>query len=180
MKRLLKIAAGGVGLIALLAVGVLYYHGAFLDLTVDEKSAGPFHFIYKEMKGTNMSQVGVITNELNDLLSKRSFATQRPFDLFFPDGHAEIGFVIDQREFATLDAADTSFSTRIIAQQRFMTTTFPWKNVMSYMVGFMKVDPLLSEHRKKHGYRKTWAATLHQGDIITYFQPIEPELIAPH
>jgi hypothetical protein len=43
----------------------------------------------------------------------------------------------------------------------------------------MKVDPALEAHRKKNGYRKTWAAARHDGDFITYLQPIVKELIAP-
>jgi hypothetical protein len=51
--------------------------------------------------------------------------------------------------------------------------------VLSYIVGFMKVDPALEAHRKKNGYRKTWAATRNDDGVITYLQPIEKELIAP-
>ncbi len=179
MNRIFRILLGIIGIVVALVVGILSYLGGFRTITIEEKQMGPFHFVYREMMGTDMSQIGIITNELNDVLLKRRCATHKPFDVFYPDGHAEIGFVVDEPEYSRLSAADTSYLRKEIPGQRFMTTTFPWKMVMSYMVGFMKVDPALEEYRKQHGYRKTWAATRHDDDIITYFQPIEQELFAP-
>jgi len=37
----------------------------------------------------------------------------------------------------------------------------------------------LPDLKSKYGYRKTWAATRHDGDTITYLQPIVKDLIAP-
>ena len=179
MNRILKITLAIIGIVVALVVGLLSYLGGFSTITIEEKQMGPFYLVYREMKGTDMSQIGIITNELNDVLVKKGYATHKPFDVFYPDGHAEIGFEVDEAEYSRFSAADTSYLSKEIPGQRFMTTTFPWKMVMSYMVGFMKVDPALEAYRKQHGYRKTWAATRHDDDIITYLQPIEQDLFAP-
>lgn len=185
MKSILKILFSAIAIVVVLAVAAYAYLGGFSSVTIEEQQMGPFTVLYKDMVGADMSQVGTITREIEAALKAAGFVSHKPFDIFYPDGHAEIGFVVAVNEAPTyglvekLSMFESKYKIKFIPAGTFMTTTFPWKMVWSYMVGFMKVDPALEAHRKKNGYRKTWAATRHDDAVITYLQPIEKELIAP-
>lgn len=185
MKRILKILLTLLAALVVLAVAAYACLGGFSSVTIEEQQMGPFTILYKDMVGADMSQVGTITHEIEEALRGAGFVSHKPFDIFYPDGHAEIGFVVAVNEAPTdglvekLSMFESKYKIKFIPAGAFMTTTFPWKMVLSYMVGFMKVDPALEAHRKKNGYRKTWAATRHDGESITYLQPIVKELIAP-
>ena len=177
MNRILKTLLTILAVLVVLIVGAYGYLGGFRSITIEEKQMGPFHFAYREMVGTDFSKISEITTALDAELRDKGVTTLHPFDLFNPEGGGEIGFVVSESEAEQL--LNSSIRIKTIPMQQCMVATFPWKNPMSYMVGFMKVDPALEAHRKKNGYRKTWAATRHDGDTITYLQPIVKELIAP-
>ncbi len=177
MKRVFKILLSILLGIVVLAVAAYAYLGGFRSITIEEKQMGPFHFAYREMVGTDFSKVREITTALDAELRSKGLTSLQQFDLFNPEGGGEIGFVVSENEAQQL--LSSSIRIKTIPAQQCMVTTFPWKNPISYMIGFMKVDPALEAHRKKNGYRKIWAATRHDGDLITYLQPIVKELIAP-
>ncbi len=173
MKRFIKIILSLLLLAVLGLVGLYAYLGGFESIVIAEKQAGPFRLVYREMRGTDMQQVGTITDEIAKTLTKAGFRTHQPFDVFFPDAvPSQIGFVIAAEEEVKLAALDPSIKQRTIPAQKCMVTTFPWKRPASFIVGYMKVDPALKAYRDKHNYANGWAATLHDGDIITYIQPV--------
>lgn len=173
MKRLIKIILSLL-LVAILAlVGFYAYLGGFEDITIVEKQMGPFHLVYREMQGTDMKEIGVITDGLANALTNAGFKTHQPFDVFFPNGKpSQIGFVIAADEKPRLSVLDASIKTRIIPAQKCMVATFPWKSPASYIVGYMKVDPALKAYREQRGYVEGWAATRHDNEFITYLQPL--------
>lgn len=177
MRRFLKIALSLIVIVVALAIAAFGYLGGFRSITIEEKQMGPYLFAYREMVGTDFSKVSEITTALDAELRSKGVTTLQPFDLFNPEGGGEIGFAVSESEAEQL--LNSSIRIKTIPMQQCMVATFPWKNPMSYMIGFMKVDPALEAYRKTNGYRKTWAATRHNGDTITYLQPIVKELIAP-
>ena len=61
---------------------------------------------------------------------------------------------------------------RMIGRQRYMKTTFPFKNRLSFVIGYFKVDPAFASYRAAHGYRPSLAIARNDGDEITYLQPV--------
>ena len=179
MKRVFKILLSILLGIGVLCIAAYAYLGGFSTVVIEEQQMGPFTLVYKDMSGTDMSQVGAITHEIEDALRTAGFTTQKPFDVYYPDMKAEIGFIVDASEAGKLSQFGDKFKIETIPAGMYMTTTFPWKNPFSYIIGFIKVAHALEAHRMNSGYRKTWAATRHDGEYITYLQPIVKELIAP-
>jgi hypothetical protein len=175
MNRVLKIILVILLLVVVAAISMYAYLGGFKKTVIREERLGPFSIVYKEILGDDLSQAGEITSQLDGELKAAGFVSQRPFEVFHPDGHAEIGFVFGPTEVHRLSALGNKYRLKYISAGTFMTTTFPWKMKLSYMVGFMKVEPALEEYRNKNGYRKTWAATRHDVTLITYLQPVEKE-----
>ena len=169
-----------IGLAAFIAIflclsGLFVYLGGFRSITIVEQTSGPYLLAYRELPVVNFSKFGEITTGLNQNLRALGLTPVRPFDIFYPDQRAEIGFIIESADSARVAQAGGSILVKTIPAQRFITTTFPWKTSLSYLVGFMKVDPAFVKYRESHGMRKTWAATEHEGDSILYLQPIEKE-----
>ena len=119
-----------------------------------------------------MKQVGEITTALNLLLESAGIARRKPLDVFFPDGRGEIGFSVEAASADQLRALGDKARIKEIAAQRFMVAEFPWRNPMSFMVGYMKVDPALADYRRAHEYKKVEALALNDGKTIVYMQPV--------
>lgn len=156
--------------LAILAFAI--YMGAFSIVVIEEREQGPYTLVYREMSGNDMKQVGEITLALNTLLAERGIVRRKPFDIFFPDGRAEIGFAIEGALPGQIAGLSNQAKVREIPAQRCMVARFPWRNTLSFFVGYLKVDPALTNYRTEHGYSKVEAYSLDDGDTIVYMQPI--------
>lgn len=169
MKKIVLIVLLAV-VIAILAFAI--YMGAFSSVVIEEREQGPYLLVYREMSGNDMKQVGEITMSLNTLLEERGIARRKPFDIFFPDGRAEIGFAIESALPRQIGALSDQAKVREIPARRCMVARFPWRNALSFIVGYLKVDPALTNYRTAHGYSKVEAYSLDNGDTIVYMQPV--------
>lgn len=151
------------------------YMGAFMSVHIHEKSIGPFHLVYKEMVGTDFKKVGQITTDLDSMLKRVGLSGYYPLDIYFPDTQPnQIGFMVQDSSVSGVLASDSTIRYRLIPLQLSMVTEFPYRNPMSFFLGYMKIDKSLSEHRHHKKYKKTEAGTINYGDTIVYFQPIIP------
>lgn len=159
-------------ILVVVVLAVAAYLGLFHGVHVEEAECGPFKFVYREMSGTNMKKVGEITNALAGLLDAQGITQRKPLDVFFPDGAAQIGFAVEGAPESKLAALSGEMKIRDVPIGRCMKADFPWKSPLSFMVGYIKVDPAFRKHRESHGYRKVEAMALNQGSNILYLQPI--------
>ncbi len=153
----------------------LAYLGAFHRVVIEEANHGPFTFVYREMVGTDMRQIEEITMALAGPLAEAGIDSRVPLDVFYPDGRTEAGFAVDGAEEAQLRRLEGHALVREIAADTFMSTRFPWRNPLSFIVGYFKVDPALARHRAAHGYKKVEALALNTANTILYLQPIVKE-----
>jgi hypothetical protein len=168
----------GVGLVFCWAIALLYltYMGAWRSVTIAEREEGPFLFVYREVQGTDQRQVGTVTTDLRGQLDAAGVSGIRPFDVFQPTTTKlpnEIGFIVPEDEIAKLGSMKDA-TQRIIPRQRYMATEFPFRNRLSFIVGYFKVDPALAKYRKQRSYGTTLAISRNDGEIITYLQPVVP------
>jgi hypothetical protein len=147
------------------------YLGVFSTLVVTEGSPGSFVFVYREMRGTSMSEVEAITSELSALLEAQQIRRQ-PLDAFFPDGRAEIGFAVSGVDAPTLAALASHMKHREVLSPPSMVARFPWRNRLSFIVGAAKADRAFAAYRAAHSYAKVEAYMLNMGETILFFQPI--------
>ena len=165
--------------IALIVTLFAGWLGAFRSISIAERSAGPFLLIYREMDGTDMRQVATITDRIAALLDAHHIDRRKPFAIYFPGGRAnQIGFVVDGSDETALRAVASDAQVRTIAAETVMTTEFPWRSPLSFVVGYMKVDPALTRHRAAHGYIRTEAYAMNDGDRIVYMQPARKQAAA--
>lgn len=151
-------------------IAYLVYMGAFLPITIEEKQMGPFHFLYKEINGKDYSLIGKTTTEITNILKQYNFSNQKPLQVFYPDteNKVEVGFLVDEK---VNDLKELKSKT--IPQCQCLITSFPWRNSLSFILGFSKVDPVLNNHRKSNNYKKTEVMVMLESDSIVYIQRIE-------
>ena len=148
MKKIVSIV---VLTLVVAALAFAAYMGAFASIVIKEQEQGPYTLMYHEMNGNDMGKVGEITVTLNKLLSEHGISRRRPFDVFFPDGRTEIGFAVEGVSHEQLATIREHAKVREIPAQRCMVARFPWRNTLSYIIGYLKVDPALAEHRSSYG-----------------------------
>lgn len=148
-----------------------------MSIDIVEREVGPYSLVYRTMRGTDLQQAGAITTELESLLDRNGVTPRRPFDVFYPADSQpnEIGFVltagIAEQTRASL-ASIPGVQLREVPRQRAMVTRFPWKSRLSFLVGYLKVDPALRAYRDKAWYKDAPAYALNQGTTIAYMQPV--------
>lgn len=152
-------------------IGYLIYMGAFLPILIEEKKIGPFHFLYKEMEGKDFSLIGKATSDIARILTQYNFSNQRPLQVFYPDEEnkkVEVGFVVEE---SVSELKDLKVKT--ISSMNCLTTSFPWRNSLSFVLGYSKVDPTLRNYRHSNGYKKTEVMVMLESDSIFYMQRID-------
>jgi hypothetical protein len=95
-----------------------------------------------------------VTTDLRGQLDAAGVSGIRPFDVFQPTTTKlpnEIGFIVPEDEIAKLGSMKDA-TQRIIPRQRYMATEFPFRNRLSFIVGYCKVDPALAKYRKQRSY----------------------------
>lgn len=150
----------------------VWYMGVFQSIVIEEQDQGPFTLVYQEMRGNDMKQVGEITTKLDKILREHGITYRKPLDVFFPDNKAEIGFAVENASPDQLIALGAQTKVREIPVQHYMVSHFPWRNKMSFIAGYMKVDPALKKYRSEHNYKTVEAYALNNGDTIEYMQPV--------
>ena len=150
----------------------IWYMGVFQSIVIEERDRVPYILVYQEMTGNDMKQVGEITTKLDKLLTEHGITHRKPLDVFFPDNKAEIGFAVENSSSNQLRALGEQTKIREIPVQHYMVSHFPWRIKMSFIVGYLKVDPALKKYRSEHNYKTVEAYALNSGNTIDYMQPI--------
>jgi hypothetical protein len=149
------------------------YMGAFHHVTIAEEDRGPFTFVYVGLGADELKNVGPVTTQVDAMLDAAGVTQRKPLDVFLPDSTAEVGFAVEGASPDQLANLPGKAAVKEIPVQRCMVTVFPWRNRLSFMFGFMKVDPALGAYRAAHGYVKTEAMAMVDGGEIVYMQRID-------
>jgi hypothetical protein len=168
LKRLLVTITILIGLL------VCFYAlmGGFNTIEISESEEGPFYFIYQELTEHDYSGVEKITNELNTMLDVERIK-RSPFDVFQPENSGlpnEIGFVVMESPNEKIINGITKY--RVVPKGMYMKTIFPFKNRLSYMVGYVKINSALESYRAENNYKDAPAITINKGGEIIYLQPV--------
>ena len=164
-----------VALLLGVSVGALAYLGAFASVVVEERTMGPFHFVYRTLDGSDPRRVGEITDRVGMALRAAGVTKIRPFDIFYPEGAGkpnEIGWEVAEEHAQSLATLGSAYLQRTLPAQPCMVARFPWKHPLSFVVGFLRVDGALRAHREANGYQAAPAYTLNEGKQIAYIQPV--------
>lgn len=154
------------------AVGLLFYHGALLKVSVSEDEFGPFQFVFQPVIAANPQSADRISREIDEMLAGIGVEATRPMSIHYRDGSAQIGLVVED-VYLNLRLSNGT-TVRDIDQVRYAVTAFPWKSPLSPVVGRYKAEPALEAYREAKGYNQSELMTLLAGENILFMQPIMP------
>src|SRR5271157_4836532 len=77
------------------------------------------------------------------------------------DLRSDVGFLLEGKELSRAGAIMTRIKVRMIGQRNYAVAAFPIKSKMSYMMGAMRVYPVLGKYMQMKGYKMTPAIEIY-------------------
>ena len=169
----MKIVLAIVGGLVVVLAGLLGWMGAMSGVKVQEQDMGPYLFVYVQDPTTDFSKVGQLTEALGQQLDAAGFTQRQPAQIYYPTGRGiqnQIGFVVDRTVPLGVLGAEAFF--RPVPVQRYLVARFPFRNPLSFRVGYYRVEPALQKQRRQKNYAETSVTVILDGDSILYLQPV--------
>ncbi len=176
MNRFWKNLVALLVLLAVILIGFLWYMGCFGSYEVDVRSMGPYNFVYEEYTGP-YAQSGPVFTRMQEALASDGIGTNvwlgiyydNPEEVSGDDLRSELGSIIDEVQVTVLPE---DYSLRTIEADEYAVVKFPFKNMLSYMIGPMVVYPVLEEYFGDSEDAE-YAIELYTENAIYYMIPVE-------
>ncbi len=170
----LQILLGIIVMIGFLGLAGAAYFGALTKLDITEKKMGSFQIVYRELAGINSKDIKDMKIKLHGEMTEAGVTAIAPLDVFYPQDAGKpnkIGFQVEEAD-VTKMTEYSGIMADVVPEGQYIVTMFPFKNPLSYLVGYLKVDPAFKVYRQRNGYAEAPGLSRHDGDHITYMQPV--------
>jgi len=136
-------------------VAFLFYMGVFSYIYIAEETKGPYIIAYVEHVGP-YHKVGKVMMELDNKMRKLGFNSNDGLGIYYDDPkktpkdklRCEVGSIITVDDINKIEANRDKLNFKTIEKQKYLVAKFPIKNIMSYMLGPMKIYPAFEKHLK--------------------------------
>ncbi len=181
MKYFLYILLALVIIVLVLA----WYLGMFSKYEVTEREVGPNTVAYAEFVGP-YAKTGPVMNQVRDDLVAEDIKPTSGFGLYFDNPkttpkeelRSEVGSIIAPEDIAKLTQSGEKYKVKTIEKKNSLVLEFPYKNMLSFMIGPMKAYSVMEKYMAEKGIEWTEdMSTMEIYDIknkmITYIVGIE-------
>lgn len=171
----MKIMLGALAAALVVVLGGLGWMGALSPVKVAERDMGPYQFVYVQEASTDAGRIGELTTALAARLEAAGVTQRKPAQEFYPTGRGiqnQIGFLVEQSVNRDVLGAETFL--RPIDVQRYMVVEFPYRNALSFVVGYARVEGAFRKHRERNKYGQPGTMVILDGDRILYLEAIVP------
>jgi DNA gyrase inhibitor GyrI len=146
----------------MLIIGYLYHMGMFSLYVVAEENIGPYKYVYKTHMGP-YKETGQIGMDVYNNLLEDDIQTKLGLGIYYDNPkntpadqlRSEMGSIIETSDYEKFETVKEKYSVKEIPETKCMVVRFPIKNNLSYMVGPMKVYPIIEKYMQKMGYKMT-------------------------
>jgi hypothetical protein len=152
-----------IGILVIAIVGFLAYLDFFSTIKVEEKEIGEYTIAGIEIVGP-YSKVGQYIGDVDKKLKELGINSSKGFGIYYDDPkitpkekcRSFVGNIIDKKDFDKIKFIP-SIGLKIdsIPKINAITAEFPIKNNMSYMIGPMKVYPVISKYMMDKKYKSS-------------------------
>jgi len=145
----------------LIAIGFFWYMGAFTTIQIAEKEEGGYLVAGMEVIGP-YSKVGRYMGDVDSKLKKLGVISTKGFGIYYDDPantpqekcRSLVGNILDKKNFDKIkDIQAEGLKIDSIPKAKSVVAEFPIKNMLSYMIGPMKVYPVFSKYMKEKKYK---------------------------
>lgn len=165
-------------LLAIIFVWWWWYLGGFSKLTVEEKEMGPYTVVYVDNVG-DYKKVGPVMDNLYQWLKKAGITQtagiwiylDNPASVPVDQLRSQVWSVINPEDEIKITDLWLSYKTQTIEKKLRLVVAFPYKNMLSYFMGPIKVYPVLNKYISEKWYA-TWSAAIElydQTNKMIYF-----------
>lgn len=153
------------GILAVIAVVVLWYYGGFYTPKISESHQGGEVLVYKRMKGTYRKTPKTMNEVYYHLLSKFYVSTQRGGVVYYDDPRekeegtlrADVGCIIDNMseiDDERMASIRDSLGVRVLTVSPVVQVEAPYRGRLSVYINMLKVYPKLSRYFEHNEYEK--------------------------
>ena len=177
MNRFWKNLGALLVLIVVILIGASWYMGCMGSYEVDVRSMGPYNFVYEEYTGSYAESGEVFTRVYENLLEDGIGTTvgmglyyDNPADVSDEDLYSELGSIIDDVQATILP---DSYNFKVVDATEYAVVKFPYRNMLSYMIGPMVVYPVLNDYFGGDESGADYAIELYTQDAIYFMIEVE-------
>ena len=153
--KILKIILIVLVAITAIFISVYAYYGGFHSIEFRTKEQGGEILVYEDVVGDYSQTVEIADQVFYSLLNDFNIETFRGFGIYY-DNPAEVeasilrskvGRILEDADSAKMELIGQKFKVKTLPKGTYTMTEFPYKGMMSILVGLMKVYP---EMHKQH------------------------------
>ncbi len=143
-----------VTVIAALIVSVYAYYGGFKKIIFKVERQGGETLVYEDMVG-DYSQTPKVQDKIyRTLLNDYKIETTKGFGIYYDNPkevekeklRSEIGCIVEGLDSTTIVQLSTKFKVKTLPESNYIVTEFPYKGMISVILGIMKVYPVLEKY----------------------------------
>jgi len=147
--------------LVILIVGVYAYYGGFEDVKITTSVQGGETMVYEDVIG-DYSQTGEVSDKVyHSLLNDYQIETYRGFGIFYDNPQtserskmrSEVGCIIERADSSQLAQISATLKIKTAPEGNYVVAEFPFKGVMSVMLGIMKVYPAIDKYVAEHNIK---------------------------
>ncbi len=145
-------------LIILVAVitALLFYQGVFYPVKVEEQVVGGYWVVYQGHIGP-YEKVGPVIEKVCRNLKDDGIETKLSFGVYYDNPQkvekaklrSEVGAILDPKYYDKIKDLQSKYNVKQLKKRNSLVAEFPLKNVLSYMIGPMKVYPAMEKYCKE-------------------------------
>ncbi len=136
-----------------LIVVFLFYMGTFTQVSIKEQEKGPYTFSYVEHVGP-YHEVGKVMMALDSKMRDLGFNSTDGLGIYYDDPkktpkdkrRSEVGSIITADDMDKIEANSGKLDFKTIEKKNYLVSEFPIKNMLSYMLGPMKIYPAFAKY----------------------------------
>ena len=149
-------------ILLILILALVWYLGVFSKYEVQTKETGPYTVAYKSHVGP-YTKVGPIMDQVYKDLVAGDVNPALGYGQYFSNPkvtpkeelRSEVGSIIPESEVSKLDQTGEKYKVKTITKANRLVIEFPIKNMLSYIVGPMKVYPLMMKYMEANNLEWT-------------------------
>lgn len=183
MKILLAIAAI-ITVLVVAAAGFLWYMGVFINVKASEMNVGPYTYVYERFVGPYKDSGAVFGKVYKELLAD-GVKTDRAIGIYYDNPkkvpakelRSDCGCIINEEDFPMLPRLLEKYQAKTLPAGKRLAAEFPYRNRLSYMIGPMKVYPVLMKYVREKGLKVSQACEVYdmpEGKILYILETEEP------
>jgi hypothetical protein len=177
MKKLLVVVS-----VFVVVIGALLgYLGFFSTYTVVEREMGPYRMVYEDFTGP-YEKTGPVMDRIYQSLKDDGIETFKGFGMYYDDPaqvpgeklRSKVGSIVEEKDWQKLAALKKRYTTIDFPLSRCVVVEFPYRSILSYMIGPMKAYPLLGEFMNTNNYQADYGLEIYDvpGKKIYYAMPV--------